>query len=246
MQGDTAGPNPLARPDPMRWIRRGLAALLLLTLIAAAVLAAYAWRTLPPHEGTLALAGARGEIRIERDAHGIPTIVTADRLDAYYGLGVVHAQDRLWQLETHRRIGSGSTAEAFGPAALETDRFLRALGVRRAAEAQWARAPAATREALQAYAAGINAVVAAGGQARLELEDEGPGILRERREGLFDALVTRKPDGDGVGLFSVKAAAQVLGGRVSVGEAPCGGALSRVSSPLRASKGLEEVHVHGR
>jgi signal transduction histidine kinase len=89
-------------------------------------------------------------------------------------------------------------------------------------------------------------VVAAGGQARLELEDEGPGILRERREGLFDALVTRKPDGDGVGLFSVKAAAQVLGGRVSVGEAPCGGALSRVSSPLRASKGLEEVHVHGR
>ena len=68
MQGDTAGPNPLARPDPMRWIRRGLAALLLLTLIAAAVLAAYAWRTLPPHEGTLALAGARGEIRIERDA----------------------------------------------------------------------------------------------------------------------------------------------------------------------------------
>ncbi|MCA3241250.1 MAG: penicillin acylase family protein [Rubrivivax sp.] len=151
----------------MRWIRRGLAALLLLlTLIAAAVLAAYAWRTLPPHEGTLALAGARGEIRIERDAHGIPTIVAADRLDAYYGLGVVHAQDRLWQLETHRRIGSGSTAEAFGPAALETDRFLRALGVRRAAEAQWARAPAATREALQAYAAGINAVVAAGGQAR--------------------------------------------------------------------------------
>jgi hypothetical protein len=150
----------------MRWIRRGLAALLLLTLIAAGLLAAYAWRMLPPHEGTLALAGARGEIRIERDALGIPTIVAADRLDAYYGLGVVHAQDRLWQLETHRRIGSGTTAEAFGPAALETDRFLRALGVRRAAEAQWARAPADTRDALQAYAAGINAVVAGGGQAR--------------------------------------------------------------------------------
>ncbi|MCM0609952.1 MAG: penicillin acylase family protein [Ideonella sp. WA131b] len=150
----------------MHWIRRGLAALLLLTLLAALVLAIYAWRTLPPQEGKLVLAGARGEIRIERDAHGIPTIVAADPLDAYYGLGVVHAQDRLWQLETHRRIGAGRTAEAFGPAALEADRFLRALGVRRAAEAQWARAPAASRAVVEAYTAGINAVVSQGGQAR--------------------------------------------------------------------------------
>lgn len=150
----------------MRWIRRGLAATLLLTLLAALALALYAWRTLPPDDGTLVLPGARGEIRIERDAHGIPTIVAADALDAVYGLGVVHAQDRLWQLETHRRIGAGRTAEAFGPAALETDRFLRALGVRRAAEAQWAQAAPATREAVEAYAAGINAVIAQGGQAR--------------------------------------------------------------------------------
>jgi penicillin amidase len=150
----------------MRWIRRGLAALLLLTLAAALALVLYAWRTLPPHDGTLVLPGARGEIRIERDAHGIPTIVAADALDAYYGLGVVHAQDRLWQLETHRRIGAGRTAEAFGPAALDADRFLRALGVRRAAEAQWANAPPATRAVVEAYAAGINAVVAEGGQAR--------------------------------------------------------------------------------
>jgi penicillin amidase len=150
----------------MRWIRRGLAALLLLTLLAVLAGAVYAWKTLPRHDGTLVLAGARGEIRIERDAHGIPTIVASHPLDAYYGLGVAHAQDRLWQLETHRRIASGTTAEAFGPAALETDRFLRALGVRRAAEAQWARVPAATREVVEAYAAGINAVVAQGGQAR--------------------------------------------------------------------------------
>jgi len=150
----------------MRWIRRGLAAIVLLTLLAALALALYAWKTLPPADGSLVLPGARGEIRIERDAHGIPTIVAADPLDAYYGLGVVHAQDRLWQLETHRRIGAGRTAEAFGAAALETDRFLRALGVRRAAEAQWAQAAPGTRQVVEAYAAGINAVVAQGGQAR--------------------------------------------------------------------------------
>ena len=150
----------------MRWIRRGLAAIALLTLLAALGVGLYAWKTLPAHDGTLVLPGARGEIRIERDAHGIPTIVAADPLDAAYGLGVVHAQDRLWQLETHRRIGAGRTAEAFGAAALDADRFLRALGVRRAAEAQWAQAGPATRQVVEAYAAGINAVVARGGQAR--------------------------------------------------------------------------------
>ena len=65
-----------------------------------------------------------------------------------YGLGFVHAQDRLWQLETHRRIGAGRLAEAFGAPALETDRFLRALGVRRAAAAQWAQASAESRAAI--------------------------------------------------------------------------------------------------
>ena len=124
----------------MRWIRRGLAALLITLLTTAALLAVYAWRTLPAHDGTLLLAGARGEIRIERDAHGIPTIVAQDAQDAYFGLGVVHAQDRLWQLETHRRIGRGAMAELFGPPALVADRFLRALGVHRAASAQLAAA----------------------------------------------------------------------------------------------------------
>jgi penicillin G amidase len=150
----------------MRWIRRGLVALLLLGLLAALVLALYAWRSLPQTSGTLSLPGARGEIRIERDAHGIPTIVAGSLLDACYGLGVAHAQDRLWQLETHRRIASGSAAAPNASAVLPTDRFLRALGVRRAAAAQWERATPATKAALQAYADGVNAVVAQGGQAR--------------------------------------------------------------------------------
>ena len=143
-----------------RWIRRGLTAVLALAVAAAVAGWIYAQKVLPPLEGTLALPGARAELRIARDAHGIPTIRAASVRDAMYGLGVVHAQDRLWQLETHRRIGAGRLAEAFGPAALDTDRFLRTLGVRQAAEAQWAQASAPAREALQAYADGVNAVIA--------------------------------------------------------------------------------------
>jgi penicillin amidase len=143
----------------MKWIRRVAWALLLLLLAAGTAVGAYLVKAQPKTSGTLALAGAQAELRIERDADGIPTIQAASTHDLFFGLGVVHAQDRLWQLETHRRIAAGRLAEAFGPAAIEADRFLRALAVRRAAEAQWAQTQGEARAALLAYAEGINAVL---------------------------------------------------------------------------------------
>ncbi len=148
------------------WFKRGAWALLAALVLALAAAVIYASRTLPITAGRLALPGAQAELRIERDAQGIPGIRAASERDAWYGLGVAHAQDRLWQLETHRRIAAGRLAEVFGPSALETDRFLRALGVRRAAQQQWQRLPEASRQALQAYADGINAVIRDGLRAR--------------------------------------------------------------------------------
>lgn len=141
----------------MKWLRRVVTTLVVLAL----VLAGAAWwtvqRMLPQTDGSLTLAGLRGEVKIERDASGIPTIRAASAEDAAFGLGFVHAQDRLWQLETHRRIGAGRLAEAFGAPALEADKFLRALGVRRAAAAQWAKATPEVRAGIEAYTAGVNA-----------------------------------------------------------------------------------------
>ena len=147
------------------WRRLGLGLLGLLGVMVAA-LWAYGLRALPQIEGSLQLTGIRSELRIERDADGIPTIHAASADDALFGLGFVHAQDRLWQLETHRRIGAGRLAQAFGSAALDADKFLRALGVQRAAAAQWAQASAPARAALLAYTAGINAYLREGLKAR--------------------------------------------------------------------------------
>ena len=87
------------------------------------------------------LAGLAAPVEVLRDRHGIPHIFAASLEDAHFALGFVHAQDRLWQMEMNRRIGSGRLAEMLGPAALETDRFMRTLGLRRVAE----RKPAALR-----------------------------------------------------------------------------------------------------
>ncbi|MDO9074720.1 MAG: penicillin acylase family protein [Rubrivivax sp.] len=150
----------------MKWLWRGVGVLAALATLAMAAVAVYVFRALPDIQGSLRLPGAGAELRIERDTHGIPTVRAASEHDVHFGLGVAHAQDRLWQLETHRRIAAGRLAEVLGPGALETDRFIRALGVRRAAAAQWQQLPAASKAALQAYADGINAVLREGGQAR--------------------------------------------------------------------------------
>lgn len=150
----------------LRLLRRLFAALMLMLLMAAIAVWLYVLQATPIADGVVNVAGIRATVRIDRDANGIPTIRAESVEDTVFGLGYVHAQDRLWQLETHKRIGAGRLSEAFGEGALETDRFLRALGVRRAAAAQWARASAETRATLMAYTAGINAVIADGVRAR--------------------------------------------------------------------------------
>lgn len=150
----------------MRWLRGIAWGVVLLAAAAAAAGWIYTRQALPRTEGSVRLAGPAAEIRIERDAHGIPTIKAASADDAMFGLGFVHAQDRLWQLETHRRIGAGRLAEAFGEGALDNDKFLRALGVRRAAAAQWAQTQGEARAAVLAYTAGVNAYLQHGMSAR--------------------------------------------------------------------------------
>src|SRR6185369_4364799 len=136
----------------------------LYTLLAglAAGLAAYAYlrQSLPRTMGEIVVAGLSQPVEVLRDAYGIPHIYAASLEDAHFALGYVHAQDRLWQMEMNRRIAAGRLAEVLGPRALESDRFLRTLGVHRVAEANLAHYDGETRRLLDAYAAGVNAFLA--------------------------------------------------------------------------------------
>src|ERR671911_410370 len=114
-------------------------------------------QSLPRTEGEVPVAGLSRPVEILRDAYGIPHIFAGTLEDAHFALGYVHAQDRLWQMEMNRRIGSGTLAEVLGPPALETDRFMRTLGLRRVAAENLRRYDDETRGQLEAYAAGVNA-----------------------------------------------------------------------------------------
>src|SRR5262249_54095757 len=111
-------------------------------------------------DGRLAGPGPKAEIRIERDGDGVPLITAQDDEDAAFGLGFVHAQDRLFQMELQRRYGAGRLAEIFGTEAVATDRQMRVLGLYRAAEAEIPFLSMEVRRGLEAYAAGVNAFLA--------------------------------------------------------------------------------------
>lgn len=141
---------------------KGTAAGLLILLVV--VIAAFLWyrhASQPRIDGSITVPRLKEAVDIVRDKEGVPHIFAESAGDAYFALGFVHAQDRLWQLEMNRRIASGRLAEILGPKALNTDRFLRTLGVRRNAEAILDSLNQETRQALEDYARGINTYLAA-------------------------------------------------------------------------------------
>ncbi len=144
----------------MRLLARTLCALFLVFVLVIAALFVYLRQSLPTTNGESSVAGLGSKVDVLRDGYGIPHIYATNLNDAAYAMGFVHAQDRLWQMEINRRIGSGRLAEVLGPAALDTDRFLRTIGVRRSAESNLAILDATTQDLLTAYSAGVNAFLA--------------------------------------------------------------------------------------
>lgn len=142
-----------------RWLKRiGLAAGILLLLLVVAGTSFFFWlrTSLPQLEGNAPLPGLTADVSVIRDENGVPTIRAASEADAYRALGYVHAQDRLWQMEQMRRLGAGRLSELTGSATLEYDRLMRTLGLYRLAERGVEQASPALREALDAYAEGVN------------------------------------------------------------------------------------------
>jgi penicillin amidase len=151
---------PAAAGDVMRWIRWILLVLVVIPLILIGCTDLWLHTSLPQTTGALVVSGPSSEIRITRDAVGVPHIVAANDADATFALGFVHAQDRLFQMDMMRRLGAGRLSELFGEGTIGTDRTMRTLGLYRAAERQLAELSAPLRAAFASYAAGVNAFLA--------------------------------------------------------------------------------------
>ncbi|HAW23498.1 MAG TPA: penicillin acylase family protein [Pseudomonas sp.] len=113
--------------------------------------------SLPPASGVQAITGLDKSVSIRRNTLGMPLIETANFHDALFGLGYVHATDRLSQMVSMRLMAEGRLAEMAGPGVLEVDRFMRAVNLRQSAAGLYRDSSPRMKRFFEVYARGVNA-----------------------------------------------------------------------------------------
>jgi penicillin amidase len=147
-----------------------LSALVLLAILGGLGGNAAIRASFPQTSGEIKLFGLNGSVRVIRDKMGIPHIYASSLHDLFMAEGFVHAQDRFWQMDFWRHIGSGRLSEMFGKSQLDTDAFLRTLGWRQIAEKEFNALDPQYKSILTAYADGVNAYLQDHSGTRLSLE----------------------------------------------------------------------------
>ncbi len=118
------------------------------------------------------IAGLQGSVEIIRDNWGVPHIYASSIHDLFFAQGYAQAQDRWWQMEFARHIGSGRIGELTGKnnSVLRNDVFIRKFGWRRVAEQETQTYDTESMALLQAFADGVNAYISSRAPGDLALE----------------------------------------------------------------------------
>ncbi len=113
--------------------------------------------SVPPRQGIEPLNGLASSASIRRNELGMPLIESSSFHDAIFALGYVHASDRISQMVSMRLLAEGRLSELLGPGALDLDRFMRAVELRRSAEQLYRNASPRLKQVFEVYARGVNA-----------------------------------------------------------------------------------------
>jgi len=127
-------------------------------------------RSFPQTEGQIQVPGLDGPVDVYRDSYGVPHIYASTPHDLFFAQGYVHAQDRFWQMDFWRHIGSGRLSEMLGDSLIETDQILRTLGFARVAQMELETFDPTSKAILDSYSAGVNAYLQDHQGADLSLE----------------------------------------------------------------------------
>ena len=116
-------------------------------------------QSLPQIAGEISATAISAPVEILRDEYGVPHISGEIEKDIFFGLGVAHAQDRLWQMEYTRRIAQGRLSEIMGSSTLPIDIFFRTIGFRHLIDSSYPYLTERTKRILEAYSKGVNRIV---------------------------------------------------------------------------------------
>ena len=143
----------------LRLLRYSAFALIVSAILISGGLWLYLSQKQPQLDGTLTTAHVQERARVVRDPWGVPHIQAQNPQDAYFTLGFVTAQDRLFQMELQRRLAKGELAEILGPDLVKVDKMFRSLLLRHRAQEMLDTGKAGGQGALtllDAFLGGIN------------------------------------------------------------------------------------------
>jgi penicillin amidase len=127
----------------------------------------------------LQLSGLKQPVEVIRDRWGVPHIYAKNSDDLFFAQGYITAQDRLFQLDLWRRIGTGKLSEVLGPAYLQRDRIARLVRYRGDWEKEWTSYSPDAKQIAMAFTDGINEYIRSlKGQRTTEFKIAGfdPGL----------------------------------------------------------------------
>ncbi len=130
-----------------------------LIILIAVFLGWFITKSWPQTNGELKVPGLKNTVTVIRDKWGVPNIYAENDYDLFFAQGYVTAQDRLFQMEMHRRIGNGTLSEIAGRGGLGNDQMSRMFGLRRIAEKSYPQLDDDTKALLRAYSDGVNAYI---------------------------------------------------------------------------------------
>ena len=114
------------------------------------------------------VGGLEQELQIHRDVHGIPHVDAASERDAWFALGVLHGQDRLFQADIQRRLMWGRLSEWLGERTVGLDLFMAGLDLQRPAARMLEEASPDVVAMLEAYSQGLNSGASSLGKLPIE------------------------------------------------------------------------------
>lgn len=107
------------------------------------------------------IRGVKGDITIRRLVNGYPHIKAKDEIDLYFGLGYMHATDRMVQMWLVKIIGMGRASELLMASQdmIEADKYMRWIDLAGDAAREVDLITPESRPLIEAYCAGVNAGV---------------------------------------------------------------------------------------
>ncbi len=143
-------------------------ALIFISLLICGFFFYLSYQSLPKYRKDVFSSDIQSKVSIKTDLYAVPHITGQSDEETFFGLGYVHAQERLWQMTYLKRISQGRLSEISGPETVLLDSFMKSLDLQNLANRIFQNLSTDLKKILSSYSKGIN--------FRLkEIQDQGLG-----------------------------------------------------------------------